>query len=37
MAEVELHDVTVRRGGVTLLDHVDLSIAHGELVGVVGA
>jgi ABC-type sugar transport system ATPase subunit len=36
MAEVELHDVTVRRGGVTLLDHVDLSIADGELVGVVG-
>jgi ABC-type sugar transport system ATPase subunit len=36
MAELELHAVTVRRGGSTLLDGIDLSVADGERVGVVG-
>jgi ABC-type sugar transport system ATPase subunit len=36
MAELELHDVTVRRGGATVLDGVELHVRDGELLGVVG-
>jgi ABC-type sugar transport system ATPase subunit len=36
MAAIELVDVVVESGGVRVLDRIDLSIADGELVGVVG-
>jgi ABC-type sugar transport system ATPase subunit len=36
MAQLELHDITIRRRGVTLLDCVDLFVGDGDLVGVVG-
>src|SRR5450432_3085224 len=37
MATVELEHVTVRRSGKTLLDDVNLAVADGELIGVIGS
>ena len=37
MSTVELEHVTVRRSGATLLDDVSLTVADGELIGVIGA
>ena len=37
MATVELEHVTVRRSGKTLLDDVNLSVADGELIGLIGS
>lgn len=37
MSSIELQHVTVRRSGSTVLDDVSLSVADGELVGIVGA
>ena len=37
MSTVELEHVTVRRSGATLLDDVNLTVADGELIGVIGA
>jgi ABC-type sugar transport system ATPase subunit len=36
MAQLELHEITIRRGGAKLLDSVDLRVGDGELVGIVG-
>ena len=37
MSTVELEHVAVRRGGLSLLDDVNLAVADGELIGVIGA
>lgn len=37
MSTVELEHVTVRSSGATLLDDVSLTVADGELIGVIGA
>jgi multiple sugar transport system ATP-binding protein len=37
MSTVELEHVTVKRSGKTLLDGVNLTVADGELIGVIGA
>ncbi|MDP9463535.1 MAG: ABC transporter ATP-binding protein, partial [Actinomycetota bacterium] len=37
MSTVELEHVTVRCSGTTLLDDVNLAVADGELIGVIGA
>jgi ABC-type sugar transport system ATPase subunit len=36
MATVELEHVTVRRSGLTVLDDVNVAVADGELIGVIG-
>ncbi|MCC2309814.1 ABC transporter ATP-binding protein [Cellulomonas chengniuliangii] len=33
---LSLHDVSVRFGGVVALDHVDLTVSDGEVVGLIG-